>query len=556
MKYYLHFLLFVFLLSPAFTESKINVDELKIDEDIVFENYQGEYEYVESIAQIQGIGKRLARGIRRKKEFKISLKYSIIHAVDNQEDERNRLNADILSIDADAKVDHIRNIRLILASYLQTQYQYSSEDAKTLAFFITIYNASYRGSYGYFKVKYKDIVIQHISPENAGISTKYHEWPGKTKIIIPLTDSPEKGNLSSLSTTDISDEKVVSKLREEDDRSIEEREQLTDLKEREVEQQKKEIDQSRDEISTKKDQIAEKEKEIDQKQEEIDKIEKTQKKERLQTKLDKEKEELDQEKEQVQQEEEKLAKTEEQVKEKETEIEEDKDLIEQDTLEIALEEDPEKAKELLAQKEKELKEKQEELENREESLKDIEADKQIFANKMYFLKINEYLAGGHYENDMYILDPETEDILLKSPEKNISGRKYDVISEGVIVITHKGQHTTGTYLTLLDRNTLEAKKISSAKVFWRSSVEVREDIIYVVMTDGQDYYLAAFNTDMEMIKKTQRRVYPDTFISIYKDSIYVNSERSTILIFNKADLSLKKEITEEELTKWQTENGK
>ena len=68
--------------------------------------------------------------------------YYVIHAVDPNTKEK--LDADILIIGENAQVDHVQNLRRILSSYLSSAYDYSRQDADTLAHFITVYNAVYR----------------------------------------------------------------------------------------------------------------------------------------------------------------------------------------------------------------------------------------------------------------------------------------------------------------------------------------------------------------------------------------------------------------------------
>ena len=55
-------------------------------------------------------------------------------------------------------------------------------------------------------------------------------------ILIPLTEKEETGGLGSLNSDEISDDKVIEDLREEEDKGLDERRDLVDLKEREIEE--------------------------------------------------------------------------------------------------------------------------------------------------------------------------------------------------------------------------------------------------------------------------------------------------------------------------------
>jgi len=89
----------------------------------------------------------------------------------------------------------------------------------------------YRGNWDYFSERYKKPVLGHLNPQQAGLATRYSEWPGKTLMLIPLG----MGGISSIDTSSISDSRVVEEMRREDDRGIEQRRGMVDIKEREAE---------------------------------------------------------------------------------------------------------------------------------------------------------------------------------------------------------------------------------------------------------------------------------------------------------------------------------
>ena len=105
---------------------------------IEFLNYQGPHSKIETRQQIMGIGGELGSGfsgIPASRNY--HNRYRIIHAIDPSA--LTGFDADIFIIEKDAEVDHINNVRLILAGYLMKMYGYSAEDAATLAEFITYY---------------------------------------------------------------------------------------------------------------------------------------------------------------------------------------------------------------------------------------------------------------------------------------------------------------------------------------------------------------------------------------------------------------------------------
>ena len=235
MKKFLCLLTACFSLGVYASTIEVNETELQASasDAIEFENYGGPYAVIESADAILGIGRRLGEEVAADLETPATIqpgaKYTLVHAIDMQTG--TALDADILILNENAGVDHIKNLRRIITGYLEAAYGYSRPDAETVATFVTIYNAVYRGNMDNFKAKYKDIVLQYLSSEKVGLSTKWQDWPGKSQIVIPLNNV--NGGLSSIDTTTISDENVVDALQDEPDKGIPEREALASLKERE-----------------------------------------------------------------------------------------------------------------------------------------------------------------------------------------------------------------------------------------------------------------------------------------------------------------------------------
>ena len=229
------FVLLSLIFSSAIFANQVNENELKNagNETIEFINYTGPHKVIETIEAIKGIGSDLGSKITKESFSDVGNKnkYYVIHAVDPAE--KGKLDADILYLGKNAGVDHIKNLRRIISAYLSSAYGYSEKDADTLAVFITVYNAVYRGNLDIYKSKYKDVVTKNLSAENCGLSVTYKDWPGKSEIVIPLNDV--NGGLSTVDTSVISDSKVVDSMQEDDDKNVQSRKDMVDIKEREAE---------------------------------------------------------------------------------------------------------------------------------------------------------------------------------------------------------------------------------------------------------------------------------------------------------------------------------
>lgn len=210
---------------------------------IEFKNYVGPHKVIETRQAIQGIGADLGRQMSASgaAEADYGGKYHILRLHDATS---ALLSADLLILGPNATVDHIRNLNWILSTYLQQAFGYSVADADLLANFVTRYNAFYRGQLDYLKSHYIPAVGANVTAENAGLSTNYAEWPGKTRIFIPLRDSLSKGLGGSLNTEEISNKDIVTQMAQEPGGGIDDRKKLANLKEAEIVQEQKAVAQA------------------------------------------------------------------------------------------------------------------------------------------------------------------------------------------------------------------------------------------------------------------------------------------------------------------------
>jgi len=215
----------------------LEVDRKEVDPGtagatIEFINYNGPYATVDTLDEILGIGSSLGSSVVASGSAGDRSRYYVVHAVDPAV--KTGFDADILILGNNVGVDHIDNLRRIISSYLRTAYGYGEKDSTTLATFITVYNAVYRGKIDTFKSRYKPVVTGYLTPEAAGLSVRYDEWPGKTQIVIPLSDIRLAGTVSTIDTTTLTEKGVVEKLKEDSATATDTRKDMVDLKERET----------------------------------------------------------------------------------------------------------------------------------------------------------------------------------------------------------------------------------------------------------------------------------------------------------------------------------
>ena len=228
-------------------EVKVDEDELNSigDNSIEFINYVGPYVFTNTLDQIRNIGRALGDQISTQESEQASIgdKYIVLHIIDH--DIPEGLDADIFIISQDAAVDHIVNLRHILAGYLETAYSFTGSDAYLVAEFITYYNAVYRGDTGMVAERYKAPVSEPLVQESIGLGTHYSEWPGQTQMLIPL-----RGLLDSMEidTGPITEEAVIEEMRKNDDKGLDSRQAMVELREKELDRQQENLDTRKEEL--------------------------------------------------------------------------------------------------------------------------------------------------------------------------------------------------------------------------------------------------------------------------------------------------------------------
>ncbi len=287
MKKSLFILFFILSAITSLAALEVDINEISKSGRVNFTNYQGRGRKTESLSQIKSIGYQLSYKKLHGREsdiFRYHMKYSVVRV---PSDEPGKYSSDIFFIDKAARVDHIKNIRRILSAYLEGMYDYTVKEADAIALYLTYYNAVYRGDTEYFASKYSRNILNYITKQNAGLSSKYDQWPGKTAIIIPLTKESKKGELEKIDPFAISDEKTSHEVKKDKGNS-EDRKELAELKKKDVEKSKTVLEDEKKKIEEKKKSLIEEKKKTDESKKITEEKKQEIKKEQEQIKKDKE----------------------------------------------------------------------------------------------------------------------------------------------------------------------------------------------------------------------------------------------------------------------------
>lgn len=555
----------IFAAGSVFFVSAQNVNERELRSagdasTIVFENYEGPHSVIETAAAISSIGAGLGNqlknaGTQSSGTFGANGKYTVIHAVDPSE--QGKLDADIILINPNATVDHIRNLRRIIASYLSAAYGYSQQDASTVATFVTVYNAVYRNQLDTFKSKYKNIVISNLTEKKCGLSIKWSDWPGNSQIVIPLGEYAE-GGLSSVDTSVISDKKVVESMKEDDDKGVDERKNMVDIKEREAENAEakaqeaaKEAAQDKQALDEQKKNQAQAEKNAQTKQNEADKAKKDAESAKKEAAADPQNKAKQAEAKQAEQKAENAQKEAAQAKSNADQEQQKTQQQQQKADESA-----KKAEEQQQKADKKLDEAQNErMEIAKDQQEILESElKQLEDGTVIGLKV---VKETDYLSTLVKVNSKTGKVVKESPVKVIRGRTIIAVQDAVVgvatgasfpktsgdsifymAICGENSGKGAIKLCLIDAFKMEIQKESEENVSEHSVLVNNGSNFYCVIQDKSGWVLGRYDKSLNLIQKSAVNISESTPITVTGKGIVVTNSNNIPVLLSVSDLSV------------------
>lgn len=480
-----------------------------------------------------------------------------------------KYGADIMSILPQADFGHIRSIMRVVQGYLETSFEYTPRQAATLSELIIFYNAALRLRPELIQNSYSINVLKELNLQKAGIDRNYRNWSGNTQLLIPLRKNIVRPDSSDLDREEIrtvleQDKSInLPKEKREEIQKIESQRKAEDLqrlekKEQEIQRKEQEIQRKEQELETQRQNIQKQMEDTNRVLQELRKDpvkneEQIKKEEAKQQQLQEQQQSLQAQQEQIQNEKA-------QIEKEKQEIAEQKQEIQNNQTTVARKEEEKKETQQALQEQTKVDERlqnlQKEVENlRKELQKKEELSENVINEKIIFLKVIRFIEGGHYNNELWMIDPNNDDALFKGPFTNICSRKFLAVENlGVLVVGYEGSindHSTH-FLYLLDENTLQVKKRTKEKIAFNTFIEFRDNSIYVIEELDGKHYLAKFNRELELESRSEVPVHPHTEITFFKNKIYLTgSGRETsipIQVFDKQQLKLLKTISPQLLT--------
>jgi pyruvate/2-oxoglutarate dehydrogenase complex dihydrolipoamide acyltransferase (E2) component len=511
---------------------QVDKDELNKGQgtNIVFINYVGPHTTIDTLEQILGIGQSLGREIGDKPtEFSYNGKYRLIHAVGAPEGQK--LDADIFVIEAEAEVDDVLNIMRMVSGYLQAAYAYSPADAMVLARFVVYYNAVFRGDLKYFGSIYKTIVMKNVSADNAGIATKYSDWPGKTRMLIPLLGS-EKGNLNTVGAGQLAAPKVVENLQQQPGKALPERKDLTELQQRgleqgqqKLEQQQAQLEQQKKELGTQQQQLEKSKQEAAQAQAAAAAPGATEEQKQAAAKSQAE---VQQQEQAVQTQQQKVQQQEQAVTQQQQQQTATQQSVQQQRAAIAADEQA-----LIQQKQQAAAQPQPPAAQAPPPAASVQGPGQV-------LFVYDLGESPDHLGKLVLIDRVSGKLLSQSDLNSVRGRTYVTLGNVIVVVAGRTDGNGAVRLVSVDPTSLAVQQQGKDNIVSASYLTVFETSVYAVIDTGHGTFLGRFDQSLALQAQSEHAVDPYTYITASGTEVFVQDDQGNILILNKDDLKEKK----------------
>ncbi|MCF7927718.1 MAG: hypothetical protein K9L68_01750 [Spirochaetales bacterium] len=518
------FILTIVLLAAIGTAvTALEVDEGEVRDveasGISFTNYQGPYERIDTYQEIYDIGEALAQGLTESGgEQAFYGKYRVIRSVDPQAE--NRMDADIFIIEEEAQVDHIRNLRTILAGYLAASFDYEENEALLLAEFVTLYNAVHRGDMDFFSTRYTSDVNSYLNADNAGLATNYEQWAGSTRMLIPLRRRLTEDGTSqdTPDSIELTDEDVVSELQEREDRGLEERKEMSEFQDEELAEEEEALETQEEAVEEGRQQREDEQQALEEEEAELAEARETAEERGDQEEIeqiDQRTEEVEQRQRELEEQEEEAEQTQQQLDETREELEDRQKAIEESREEIA-------------------RDQQEELEEEEPAEQAVPEEDSGRTVYLYRLREGVHPPEGRLTKNRF----DSARQIAEADDLVLYGRTLHFLSNGILVVGSESNRNTSR-LYLLDTASLQIKENSATTVYASGQVLFDRGIVYAVVDDGGEWKLGSFDEQLQRISVSSEQVHPDTLIRKLDDGrILVQKRGGGFLVFSPRNLDL------------------
>jgi hypothetical protein len=371
---------------------------------------------------------------------------------------------------------------------------------------------------------YKTVVMGNITADNAGIARVYSEWPGKTRMLIPLSLGAQKGSLGSVGAGQLASSDVIKDLQQQPGKGLPERKDLTELEQRTIEQGQQQAAQQQAQLEADKQKLAEQQAALEKAKQAAAEAEtaakatgataeQKQAAQQAAAEVQKQEQAVAQQQQKVAQGEGAAAQTQAQVAQQQQEVQQQRAGIAAD--EQAL-------------------------------IQQQAAQPQVAAatgataapGKILFL----YTMAGSADRlgKLVLIDRVSGKLIAQSDLNTVRGRFWVTAGSSLVVVAGTTGGTAAVRLVSLDPATLAVKQQGKDNIAPTSYLAADDASVYAVLATAKGAFLGRFDATLTLQAQSEHAVDASTWIVVSGTEVFVQDTSGNIIILNKDDLKEKK----------------
>ena len=514
----------ILLLASTAAFGQVDKDELAKGQNtaITFTNYVGPHNRIDTVEQIVAIGQGLGRGVGAASgEFAVGGKYRLLHVIGAPDG--SKLDADIFILEAGSEVDDVVNIIRMVSGYLQAAYRYSPADAQTLARFVVYYNAVYRGNLTYLGGVYKNEVMSNVTADNAGIATRYSDWPGKTRMIVPLSLGAQKGSLTAVPAGQLANPQVIQNLQGQPGKALPERKDVAELQQRGIEEQQQKAAGQQAALDQSQQQLAQQQQALQQAQANAAQAnaaaaapgataQQQAAAAQANAAVTQQQAAVAQQQQVVQQQQQQAAQT-------QAQIAADQASVQQQRASIASDQ---------------------QTQIQQQAAQPNAATTGTSAAPGQLLFVYAVPASPEKLGQLVLIDRNSGKLLSKSDLNSVRGRLYVTVGGSLVVVAGTTGGTAAVRLVSVDPASLAVKQQGKDNIVPTSYLAATDTSAYAVVSTAKGNFLGRFDGSLALQAQSEKAVDPSTYIALSGTEVFVQDSAGNIIILNQDDLKEKK----------------
>jgi actin-related protein len=344
-----------------------------------------------------------------------------------------------------------------------------------------------------------------VTAENAGIATKYTEWPGKTRMLIPLSAGAQKGSVTAVPAGQLAAPEVIENLQEQPGKALPERKELTELQQRGIEENQQKAEEQQRQLELDRQKLAEEQRKLDEMKQAGAGAEAVRKQEQA-----------------VAAQEQKVQKDEQAASQSQAQVAADQKSVQEQRATIAADEQA-VIKQQAAQPGAQT-----------------TAAGTGTAAPGQLLFIYAVAASPDKLGKLVLIDRTSGKLLSQSDLNTVRGRMYVTLGSSLVVVAGATGGNAAVRLVSLDPATLAVQKQGKDNLAPTSYLAASSDSVYAVLNTAKGAFLGRFDGSLALQAQSAAAVDASTYILLSGAEVFVQDTAGNILILNKDDLKEKK----------------